>query len=147
MNQSGICFEVNLESVDEARTLAVDVRNQGGSAEITEEPGLLPLPVLLAVVIPPGIALLAIVMDRIVHNWRGRGVLIDARGDGPPRISKEADLPYGTVVILTRKGDESHRSDLPTEKLGEYLAQSIGALNGGASAPEADTTAAASLEP
>jgi hypothetical protein len=137
-------LEINLSSIVEAQDIVKEVSSAGGSAYISDEDhGLLPLPVLLVIVAPPGLALLASVINRIVHSWTGRGTLVDARGDGPPRIVEELDLPYGSVVILTRHGDEVHRSDLPDERIGDYLAQAVRALDGGETATAADASAVA----
>src|SRR5215510_8461921 len=84
MNQ--IAFRVGYNSRMEADTVAAQIRAEGVNTEVKEEPGLLPLPVLLIVGIPPGVALLAKVVDRIVHGWKGHGTLIDARGTSPAII-------------------------------------------------------------
>jgi hypothetical protein len=91
----------------------------------------LPIPILLAIVVPPGVGILVTVINQIVHSWTDKGVLIDARGTGDPRILKDGDLPYGTVVILSRDGDKTTRTDLTDEKLSDYIAGAVGALTGG----------------
>lgn len=100
---------------------------------------LLPIAVLLAVVIPPGAALLAKVVNDIVHSWKGQGVLIDASGSEPV-VKPMPGTPYGTIVIV--KGDkEVTRSDLPGEDVSKYVAAALGALAQGDSADDAAATA------
>jgi hypothetical protein len=136
-----IRLRLNLESVEDARAIAAEVEQQGGTAEVTEEKGILPLAVLLVVVMPPGISLLALVVNRIVHSWTDHGVVIDARGTGDPTIIKENSLPFGTVVILTRDGESSKRTDLPEIDLSKYIEAAVKAVSGGASATAAKAIA------
>jgi len=145
MAEGEIRLRVNVASVEEAQAIAAHVEQEGGSAEFTEERGLLPLAIVLIVVIPPGAALLALVINRIIHSWRDHGVLIDARGTGAPAIVKETSLPYGTVVILTRDGEQSRRSDLPEIDLAKYIESAVRAVSGGASAGAAKTAAESAL--
>jgi hypothetical protein len=145
MAEGEIRLRVNLASVEEAQAIAAGVEQQGGTAEVTDEKGILPLAILLALVIPPGVGLLAQVINRIVHSWRDHGVLIDARGTGAPTLIKENSLPYGTVVILTRDGEQSSRSDLPEIDLSTYIGAAVKAASGGASAAAAKTAAEAAL--
>lgn len=146
MEDTSLRFEVVMTRQD-ADTIAGEVRSQGGGAEITDEPGLLPVGVLLAIVIPPGAAILAVVINRIIHSWVDHGTLIDARGTGAPRITEEPALDAGTVVILTRDGDKSERSNLSEDTASEYIGKALAALSGGASATEADQQAASAVEP
>ena len=142
MAVSGVQFEVVMESSDEAQTMRDDIVREGGSAEVKEEgEGVLPVAVLLWVAIPPGLALLAQVVDRIVHGWRDDGTLIDAREDGPAKISKQDGLPFGTVIILTKDGEESKRTDLSEVDVATYVGKALEAVSGGASATEADQEA------
>jgi hypothetical protein len=140
-----IRFRAVLASKAEADDVAEEVREQGGEASVTEEAGLLPLAVMLAVVIPPGIGILAATISHIIHGWKDKGSIIDARGDGDPKVISAPDLPHGTVVILTRDGDEATRTDLPTEKLGDYIAAALKALTPGASATDAANAAAGAV--
>jgi hypothetical protein len=135
---SELAFRVGYNSREEAEEVARDLKAAGARTETTEEPGLLPLAVLLVVAIPPGAALLVRVVDRIVHGWRDHGILIDARGTGEPAVIKNTDLPYGTVVILTRDGEKAERSDLAEDDLSKYVSAALGAVAGGASAPDAN---------
>ena len=107
MADGEIEFLLNLATAEEAEAFAADIEQKGGKAEIREEKGILPLAILLWVVVPPGVALLATVANRIAHTWVDCGALIDARGTGRPTIRKERGLPYGTVVIITRDGETS----------------------------------------
>ena len=91
--------------------------------------------------IPPGLALLAEVVNNVVHSWRDHGVVIDARGTGDPVIHEEKSLPFGTIVILTRDGDTAKRTDLPEVDVGKYIAAALKAVGGGASASAAKTAA------
>lgn len=50
-------------------------------------------------------------------------------------------MPHATVVILTRHGDSSNRTDRPKAAMGEYLSKVLSALSGGASASAADAKA------
>ncbi len=144
MAETGLQIGINFDSEDDARALADDIRAQGASAQLEPGAGLLPLGVLLWIVIPPGIGLLALVANRIAHSWLDHGTLIDARGDGPVQVVEQKGLDYGTVVLLTRDGDRSERSDLPDgSSVGDYIGKALTALGGGASASEADAQAAA----
>jgi hypothetical protein len=128
LTTKGWQFEVVYLSDAEAVAVRDDLRARGATADLKQEPGLLPLAVLLAVTIPPGAALLLPVIERVIDNWKHHGILIDARGTGEPRIVEQRDLPYGTVVTLTRAGDEVTRSDLPTEKLSDYVSGVVSSL-------------------
>ncbi len=145
-DDTGVQFVAQVAGI-EAATLADEVTAEGGVAELptggTEE--VLPLLVLLAVAIPPGLGILATVVNKIVHSWKDHGTVLDARGDGPPVIAKADDLPHGTVVILTRDGDKAQRTDLPTDKLSDYVAAALGAVSGGASAADSDAAASAAI--
>ena len=145
MADGEIRLKVNLASVEDAQALAADVNKHGGSAEVADEKGILPLAVLLVIVIPPGIGLLAQVINRIVHSWRDHGVVIDARGVGAPTISKDNSLPFGTVIVLTRDGEMSKRSDLDDVDLSKYIGEAVKAVSGGASAAAAKTAAEGAL--
>ena len=136
MTSDQVAFRVALEEGDPDE-VAGELQALGAEAAVEAPKGIVPLAVALLVVIPPGLALLASVTNRIVERWRRNGVLIDARKDGPPEVSPLPGTPYGTVVILSRDGDRNERSDLPEENLGDYIAKAIGALSGGASATEA----------
>jgi uncharacterized membrane protein YgcG len=126
----------------EAKQAAVQQEHEGVETELRKDPGLFPLAVLLVIAIPPGIALLAKVVDKIIHGWTDHGILIDARGDGAPRTQKDKSLPFGTVVILTRDGDEAKRTDLPDDKeVSNYVGAALSALAGGASATDAASQA------
>jgi hypothetical protein len=85
---------------------------------------------------------LARTIDRIVHGWKDKGTIIDARGKGRAKIMKEHDLPYGDVVVLTREGDQVRRSHLPEEKVGSYVAEVLKGVSQGSSASAADAEAA-----
>jgi hypothetical protein len=142
MADAELRFRVSLDDEAGAQALAASVAQTGASATVTEEKGLLPLAVILAIVIPPGIGVLALVIDHIVHGWKDCGILIDARGTGAPIISKDAALPYGTVIILTRDGDTAKRTDLrPMDDLTKYIAAAVKAVAGGASATAAKKAA------
>lgn len=136
-----VAFEDESSSTEARRAIAA----AGGEVLVEEEAGLLPLAVLLAVVLPPGIALVALTLNDIVHSWKDRGTVIDARGEGDPKISASKGLPYGTIVILTRDGDEAKRSDLAPTDVGAYLASALKALAGGASASVAAKAAASAI--
>jgi hypothetical protein len=84
--------------------------------------------------VPPGAALLIQVIGRVIRDFTRHGVVIDARGTDAPRITSEKDLPYGTVIILTRDGDQAKRTDLPEAKISEYVSAALTAVSGGASA-------------
>lgn len=144
MAETNLEVGINFESEAEAQAFAAEIRAKGGSAEISSEPGLLPIGILLWVVIPPGLGLLALVANKIAHSWLDHGTLIDARGEGPAQVVKQDGLPYGTVVILSRDGDKSERSDLPDDSsVSDYIGKALTALSGGASASEADKSATA----
>jgi hypothetical protein len=132
---SAVHFVVEVEGSD-ASAVAADVNAAGAVAELKYDgtAEVLPLLVPLLIAIPPGLGILATVVNRIVHSWKDHGAVIDARGDGPPAVARSNDLPHGTVVILTRDGDRSERTDLPDEKLSDYIAAALTALSGGASA-------------
>jgi hypothetical protein len=133
---------INFSSAEEAEAFAAEVRQKGGTAEASEEPGLLPLGILLWVVVPPGLGLLAFVANKIAHSWLDHGTLIDARGQGAPQVVEQGGLPYGTVVILTRDGDKSERSDLPDDaSVSTYIEKALTALSSGDSASSADEKA------
>lgn len=136
---------VQFEFVYPERAAADPVRDaiqqDGAEAEIKEEPGLLPLAVLLVVAIPPGLALLVKVVNRVVHGWKDHGIVIDARGTGAPRTIGDKSLPHGTVIILTRDGDKSERTELPEERLSDYVSAALGAVAGGATASDANAQA------
>lgn len=146
MAEGELRLRVNLASLEEAQAIAADVEQQGGTAEVSDEKGILPLLILLVVVIPPGLGVLALVINRIVHSWHDHGVLIDARGTGAPTLIKDSSLPYGTVVILTRDGQQSSRSDLAEMDLSKYIGAAMQALSGGASATAAKTVAEGALK-
>jgi hypothetical protein len=132
-----IAFRVELEE-GEPDVIAEELRGLGAQADIEVPKGIVPLAVALVVVIPPGVALLGSVFNRILERWRRNGVMIDAREDGPPEVRPLPGTPFGTVLILSRDGDRSERSDLPEDNLSDYIAKAVGALTGGASASEAD---------
>jgi hypothetical protein len=131
MAESALRFRIEM-SEEEAAALATAVRAEGATAKIDREKGLLPLAVLLVLAIPPGTGLLALVVNRIVHSWRTGGVVIDARGAGEPIIRKDRDLPFGTVVVLSRDGEVSKRTDLPEPDVAKYVAAVMKGLGGGA---------------
>ncbi len=137
MSTADLQFEVVCASREEAEAIRAEAIKKGADADIEEEPGLLPLAVLLVVTIPPGLVLLITVIDRVIHGWRDHGIVVDARGTGAPRIMRERDLPYGTVVILTRDGDQAKRTDLAPDKLSDYLSGALSAIAKGASASAA----------
>ncbi|MDQ6883587.1 MAG: hypothetical protein M3077_05010 [Candidatus Dormibacteraeota bacterium] len=141
MSTSLLEFEVVYPSREEAERVRAAAQDQGASANITAEPGLLPLAVLLVIAIPPGAALLIQVIDRVIHGWRDHGIIVDARGTGAPRILAEKDLPAGTVVTLTRDGEEAKRTDLPEQKVSDYVSAALTAIAGGASAADAASQA------
>jgi hypothetical protein len=143
MIEKEISFRVNLESEADAQAIATEVNQLGGSAKRTDEKGILPLVVVLAVVLPPGIAILANVINHIVHSWRDHGVLIDARGTGAPSFAQSSSIPYGTVIILTRDGETSKRTDIADVDLSKYIAEAVKAVSGGASATSAKASAEA----
>lgn len=145
MAEGEIRLRVNLATTTEAKAIAAEIEQYGGSADVHEEKGILPLAVVLAVVIPPGVGLLALVINRIVHSWRDHGVIIDARGSGAPTIIEERSLPYGTVVILSRDGDKSKRSDLSEMELSKYISEAVKAISGGASAEAVKAAAESAL--
>ncbi len=134
----GIAFNTKAE----ADAFAADLQAQGASTQIEEHPHILPAAILLWVVVPPAIGLLAYVGNRIAKTWFDHGTLIDARGTGVPVVVKQDGLPYGTVVILTRDGDKSQRTDLPDEdSVSEYISKALSAVVQGDSASGADDKA------
>jgi hypothetical protein len=134
-----ISLRFGISSQDEADRLAKELESEGVSAGVDNtDVGLFPVAVLLAIFIPPGLALLARTVDRIIHGWKDHGVLIDARGTGAPVIIESPALPYGVVEILTRAGEKVQHELLPEEDLGKYVAGAAGALAEGASASDAD---------
>lgn len=137
MDTEALQFEVVYPRREDAEAAQVDIQYEGAEAEIKEEPGLLPLAVLLVVAVPPGLALLIKTVDRAIHGWKDHGILIDARGTGAPRIVHDESIAYGTVVTITRDGDEAIRTELPEEKLSDYVGGAVKAISGGASATEA----------
>ena len=145
MADGEIEFLLDLATAEEAEAFAADIEQKGGKAEIREEKGILPLAILLWVVVPPGVALLATVANRIAHTWVDCGALIDARGTGRPTIRKERGLPYGTVVIITRDGETSKRSDLPEVDLAKYIGAAVKGVTGGLGAEAAKKSADAAV--
>jgi hypothetical protein len=145
MNESEIRFRVALDSPSEAQAVTDTVQAHGGHTESTPEKGILPLAVLLLVVLPPGIALLAQVINSIAHSWIDRGVVIDARGTGAPVIRTDKALPHGTIVILTRDGQSAKRTDLPGVDTAAYIAAVLKGLAGGEGAKTAKAGADALL--
>jgi hypothetical protein len=137
--EESIGFVAIVPREGEARAIANDVVEGGGEAivDVPAQKGLLPVAVLLAIVIPPGLALLAKTVNDIVHSWKDHGTVIDATGDGDPKIKGGGDLPYGTVVVITKDGESAERSDLEGELAGDYIAKVLKALKGGASAEQA----------
>src|SRR3954453_11691260 len=115
-----------LDNEDDADQVVDEINELGAQASIEDVEGIVPLAVLLAVVIPPGAALLAKVVNRIVERWRKVGVLIDARDVRPPVVQKLPGTPFGTVVILTKDGQRSERSDIAEEDLGDYVSKALG---------------------
>ncbi len=129
---------------EEANALASKIQSEHGddgvTAEIQENAGFLPLLVLLAIVVPPGIALLTVTISRVIERWKRHGVLIDARG---PKVVVQ-DLPgtpFGTVAIVTGKDEKFERSDISEEDLSKYIGAAVSALTGGASGDEAKKAA------
>jgi hypothetical protein len=145
MAEGEIRFRVNLDSAEEAREIQTEIEQKGGSAQVSAEKGILPLAIVLAIVIPPGVGLLAQIINRIVHSWTDCGVLIDARGTGAPTIIKDKSLPHGTVVILTRNGETSKRTDLADVDLSKYIGEAVRAVSGGAAATAAKNAAEAAI--
>ena len=145
MADGAIQFRVALDSQVDAKAIAAKVEEDGASATITEQKGILPLVALLAIVVPPGLALLAVVINRIILQWSRHGILIDARGKGAPILSSDPSLPYGTVIILTRNGDTAKRTDLPEIDLSKYVAAAVTAVSGGVAAGAAKKSADAAI--
>lgn len=87
--------------------------------------------------VPPGLALLTKVVNEVVHSWRGHGVLLDATGD-KPAVNPMPGTPYGTIVILSKDGEQATRTDLAGEDVSRYIGAAITALTSGASADDAD---------
>lgn len=145
MADGEIQFRVAFDSQADAQALAAKVKEDGASVTIPEQKGILPLAALLWVVVPPGLALLAVVINRIVLQWHRHGILIDARGKGAPILSSDPSLPYGTVIILTRNGDTAKRTDLPEIDLGKYIAAAMTAVSGGDAAGAAKKSADAAI--
>jgi hypothetical protein len=110
--------------------------------QVSEEPppddqGILPLVALLVVLVPPGLALLTKVVNEVVHSWKGHGVLLDATSD-KPLVKPMPGTPYGTIVILSKNGEQATRTDIAGEDLSKYIGAAITALAGGAGASDAD---------
>jgi hypothetical protein len=142
MEGAGVAIRVGFSSKDEADKAVSLLQADGVEASVdTSDVGFLPVAVLLALVIPPGAALLAKVVNRIVHEWREHGILIDARGTGAPVIIESNGIPYGVINILTRDGDEVEHSLLPEEDLSKYVAAAVTSVTGGASASDAEKDA------
>lgn len=140
-------FIVAVDDDVSAKKIVDEVEAGGGQATAVESGAdLLPVAVLLALVIPPGISLLVETINRVVHSWKDEGVFIDASREGPASV-KRGKIPYGTVAVLTRDGDKVERTDLPEQKIGDYVAGVLKALAGGdkVSATKADKAASASL--
>lgn len=137
-----LTIKVGYDSAEAAAEAAAQLQEQGAEVHIENEPGFLPLPALLIIVLPE-VVLLARVVERMILDWKGRGIVVDARGTGAPVITKDTGLPYGTVVLLTRDGDKAVRTDLSEEKLSDYIVAAVKAVMSGASASGAASAAAA----
>ena len=129
-----------VEAVD-AGSLADDLRAMGADVVDETRRSALPSTETLLVVVS-GAALLAEVVNRIVHSWRDKhGTLIDARGVGDPRVRSLPSAPFGTVVVLSGDDDRVERSDLPPSTVGEYIAKALGALVTSAGESDRSTSA------
>lgn len=127
-----------------AEAIASDVNELGGQAELLRDQQFLPVPVLLAIVIPPGVGLLASVFHRIFERSQP-GVLIDARGEDL-KVTALKGTPFGTVVILAGEDDKVERSDIAEADVGEYISKALSALAGGKSASEAAAEAESAVK-
>ncbi|MEU4245027.1 hypothetical protein [Actinoplanes sp. NPDC026619] len=131
-------FNLLSSSSEEAQDIARAL-TAGGAAVKTETMRSLSDVIVLSVTVPGGLAL---TLSAVSTAWRRRGrefgVLIDARGEGDPRISRLDGVHTGTVIMLSNDGDRVERTDLPQEQVGEYVAKALGALVSGRSATEAD---------
>jgi hypothetical protein len=131
-------------SLERAELVKASLSEENGvTAEVVPEVGALPEVVQLAAVVPMNAAILLRVVNKAILDWKRHGMVIDARGEGPAVIQERRGLPFGTVLTLTRDRDTVTRTDIPEEKLGGYVSSVVQAINGGASASEADTAALA----
>ena len=141
-----VTFQVRVERAH-VEVLQAQLASEGAAAESVAagDAEFLPLVVLLAVVVPPGIGILASVINRIVHSWRDTGTMVDARGDGAPVVTRAPELPHGTVVFVAQDGTSFQRTDLPDDKLSDYIASALKALTTNSSAANTAQTIATAI--
>lgn len=130
-------LQVGVADKGQGESLAAELQQDGIEAELEEtQHGFLPLPFLLAVAIPPGLALLAQTIHKILGE-RGPGVIIDASGEGIKIYESDA-APGRSVTVIAGEDEEHTQTELSGPDVATYATGTIGALAGGAkSADEA----------
>lgn len=134
-------LSVGYDNEGEAQAAAEALRNEGAEAAVSApDPGVFPLPFLLALVIPPGLALLGKVISDTVIRHNRAGVIIDASGEGV-QITHDKEMEGGTVIVITGSDEESKRTDIPAADLAAYIEAALKAVAGGSTATQAAAAA------
>lgn len=137
-------FNILASSTEEAEEIILGLTSDGAAVVLDTKRSLSDI-IVLSVTLPPGVAL---TLSAVSTAWRRRGrefgMLIDARGEGDPRISRLDGAHTGTIIVLSSDGDKVERTDLPQEQIGDYVAKVLAALVRGKQAIEADREARAS---
>ena len=121
-SQVRISWSFDREEQDEAENVLELLRKEGATAHLQRRQGVIGI-VEIAIAAAIGISALSSVIIRILRT-KECGVIIDARGP-EVKISKNCDLPRGTVTTISRAGDEMITDDVPGDRLSDLIKAAI----------------------